>query len=189
MVIFYRSVIVSFLFLIYDTHINSITIVPDECQACALGPEEGFESLETMDFEADGANFDSYNVSKTMHAETVSSSAAGSQRPHVEINSMADVSRPASHCSSLPPSRLVLPPPSPPILLPPSHPMSPAPSPSILPAPFCQHHLPAFCQHHLTAFCQYHLLLFHCLHLALSCPFCQPRTNPYRWGTMKNSPH
>ena len=123
---FFRS------FSFHDALIDFVTVAPDECRARALAPEEGFEGLETIDFEADGANFDIYDVSKTSTpAEPVTSFAGVPQRPDVEINLTDELPVSASRPSSLPPSRPVSPPPSPPVSLPPSRPVSPPPSPPI----------------------------------------------------------
>ena len=71
----------------HNALIDFVTIAPDECRAHALAPKEGFEGLETIDFGADRANFNIYDVSKTSTpAELVMSSAGVPQRPDVEIN-------------------------------------------------------------------------------------------------------
>lgn len=75
------------MFPTYDSCIDSPDAAPDECRARALAPEEGFEALETMDFERDGANFDSYDVIKpSTHAEPAQASTGISHGPGVEIN-------------------------------------------------------------------------------------------------------
>lgn len=82
-----KSATVSSLFPTYECFIDSLDAAPDECRSRALALEEGFEALETMDFEHDGTNFDSYDVIKpSTHAEPAQPSTGISRGPGVEIN-------------------------------------------------------------------------------------------------------
>ena len=49
--------VIFFLLLLHNICTNALTVAPEECQSRALAPEEGFEGLATMDFDADGANY------------------------------------------------------------------------------------------------------------------------------------
>lgn len=83
----YRCVTVRLYFLFHDIHIDSVTVAPEECRAHALAEEEGFEGLETIDFEAEGANFDPYDASKNAtHTGRVTSPIEVPQGPDVEID-------------------------------------------------------------------------------------------------------
>jgi len=58
----FRNAIVSFFLLPYFTKcIDYLAVAPEECRSRTLAAEEGFETMETLDLEVDGANFDMYN--------------------------------------------------------------------------------------------------------------------------------
>ena len=61
-------------------------LAPEECWSCALSPEEGFEALATMDFEADGVTLDSCSTD-------IPSTEVEASRPNEDVNETQDIQR------------------------------------------------------------------------------------------------
>ncbi|KAJ3490120.1 hypothetical protein NLJ89_g11466 [Agrocybe chaxingu] len=102
---------------------------PEECRARALPREEGFESLETMDLDAEGASFDTFDLNYPNPDESQPPSPSTTTIPQPNQTVAQPPSAPAVTVPSATSSAPSQPPSQPPSLVP-----SPAPSPASLEA-------------------------------------------------------
>ena len=95
--------VVFFLLLLHNICTNALTVAPEECQSRTLAPEEGFEGLETMDFDTDGANFNLYNIPiPSTHGEVSLPNTSLLEGQDIEIGPMDEECHPATTLGSQP---------------------------------------------------------------------------------------